>query len=817
MKKIKPIITNLKKYRCNMFYRARFTYTRYYKKLSINENEILLEAFNGANINGNVYYLLLELCKNEDYKNYIKYISLKKNSPIIETYKEILGKWLNETELSKVKIVIRNSKEYCKVLAEAKYLINNVSFPTYFMRKPEQIYLNTWHGTPLKGLGRNIKDDPISIGNVQRNFMHATHLLFPNEYTFDIMRKDYMIEKFYNGKYILTGYPKNDIFFNKKIKKRIQNELNINDKKVIIYMPTWRDKEVGDKNNKQVCYIMHALYEMEKRLPSNMVVYVKLHHLTSGQINLDCFDKIREFPEEYETYEILNIADCLVTDYSSVMFDFANTNNKIILYYYDKEQYVNGRSMYFNIEDLPFSKTDDVKELCEEIKKVEKYDDYGEVRNKFCNYDSEYSSKKICEYIIKGKADKSMKIIDGETYHNNKENVLIFAGELQKNGITTSLKSLLNYVNLNEKNYILTFYKSKTEANKLEINEFNNKVDYFPMSGQKNLSFTDAIYQYLYFKLNINTKLIKKHINKIFKNEIERCFPKMKFDYAIHYTGYERQAMNLLGNMNSERIIYTHNNLIEENRTKKNIHVNSLKKAYEDYDKIIIVRESMRSEISNNIKKADLSKVFVIHNLNDIEGIRKKGNYEVKFDKDTYCNYEVEKLKEILDDENVIKFVNVARYSKEKGMERLIKAFQTYHNEHEKSYLIIIGGYGKNFENIKDIVDNQGVENVIIIKSLSNPYAIINRCDLFILASYYEGLPMTIMEALILNKPVVSTNITGPREFLKNGYGYLVENSEEGILEGMKKYTETGLKKLKKFDADDFNKEALKELYNVIK
>ena len=201
-----------------MFYRARFTYTRYYKKLSINENEILLEAFNGANINGNVYYLLLELCKNEDYKNYIKYISLKKNSPIIETYKEILGKWLNETELSKVKIVIRNSKEYCKVLAEAKYLINNVSFPTYFMRKPEQIYLNTWHGTPLKGLGRNIKDDPISIGNVQRNFMHATHLLFPNEYTFDIMRKDYMIEKFYNGKYILTGYPKNDIFFKKYFK-----------------------------------------------------------------------------------------------------------------------------------------------------------------------------------------------------------------------------------------------------------------------------------------------------------------------------------------------------------------------------------------------------------------------------------------------------------------------------------------------------------------------------------------------------------------------------------------------------------------------
>lgn len=817
MKRIRPIVKNLKKYKCNMFYRARFIYTKYYKKSRINEDEILLESFNGANINGNVYYLLLELCKNEDYKNYTKYIALKKDSSVIDTYKEILKKSLNETELSKVKIVIRNSKEYCKALAEAKYLINNVSFPTYFMRKPEQIYLNTWHGTPLKGLGRNIKDNPISIGNVQRNFMHATHLLFPNEYTFDIIRKDYMIEKFYNGKYILAGYPKNDIFFNKKMKEIVRNALNINDKKVIVYMPTWRDKEVGDNNNKQVCYIIHALYEMEKRLPINTVVYVKLHHLTKGQINLNCFEKIKEFPEEYETYEILNIADCLVTDYSSVMFDFANTNNKIILYCYDKEQYVNGRSMYFNIEELPFPKTDDIKELCEEIKNIDKYENYDKVRNKFCNYDSQYSSKKICEYLIKGKTDKSIKIINGEDYHNNKENVLIFVGELQKNGITTSLKSLLNYVDLNEKNYILTFYKSKTEINKLEINEFSNKIDYFPMTGQKNLSFSDAIYQYLYFKLNINTKLVKKHIDKIFKNEIERCFPKMQFDYAIHYTGYERQAMNLIGNMDSERIIYTHNNLIEENRTKKNIHVNSLKKAYEEYNKIIIIRESMREEISKNIRKADLNKICVVHNLNDVEGIREKGNYEVKFDKDTYCNYEIDKVKEVLDNKNIIKFVNVARYSKEKGMERLIKAFQEYHNENKDSFLIIIGGYGKNFENIKNIVENQEVENVIIIKSLSNPYAIIKKCNLFILASYYEGLPMTIMEALILNKPVVSTNITGPREFLEEGYGYLVKNSEEGILEGMKKYKETGLKELKKFDADNFNKEALKELHNVIK
>ena len=107
-------------------------------------------------------------------------------------------------------------------------------------------------------------------------------------------------------------------------------------------------------------------------------------------------------------------------------------------------------------------------------------------------------------------------------------------------------------------------------------------------------------------------------------------------------------------------------------------------------------------------------------------------------------------------------------------------------------------------------------ENIIIIKSISNPYPILNKCNLFILSSHYEGLPMTIMEALILDKPVVSTDITGPREFLEDGYGYLVEDSEKGILEGMQQFAKGTLKTLKKFNAIEFNKKALKEFNNII-
>ena len=83
------------------------------------------------------------------------------------------------------------------------------------------------------------------------------------------------------------------------------------------------------------------------------------------------------------------------------------------------------------------------------------------------------------------------------------------------------------------------------------------------------------------------------------------------------------------------------------------------------------------------------------------------------------------------------------------------------------------------------------------------------------MSSYYEGLPMSIMEALILNKPVVCTDIQGPREFLSQGYGYLVDDSSEGVYKGFMDSYEKNLN-LKHFDSNDFNRQALQEFYDTI-
>lgn len=813
-KVLKSATSSIKYFFKQPFYRARFMYVYYRKRISLDDKAIIFESFSGDDMTGNPFYLLMEACTNEKYKDFTKYVAVKKSD--MDGDKKVLGLLEHYGILDKVKIVILSSAKYCKILASAKYIVDNVSLPTYFVKREGQVYLNTWHGTPLKGLGRSIKDNPNSIGNVQRNFLMADYLLYPNKYSFEHIKRDYMLDNFYKGKYVLSGYPCNSAFFNKARRDEIRHNLELTNKKVVVYMPTWRGVGTGNCVDKHIYYLMHFLYELESRLNEDIVVYVKLHHLAMSSITLDDFEKIKPFPNEFETYDFLSIADCLITDYSSVMFDFLNTDKKVLLYTYDKEEYMAGRSVYTDIEDLPFQSFDVPKKLCDVLNgDLSTANDYAQAKNTFCSYDSEYSAKDLLALLIDGKASEKMEIIPGEKYHNNKENVLIFAGELAKNGITTALKSLLSNVDTNKRNYILTFYTKKTQKNKLVLNDFSEEISYIPIQGAKNLDFLGALCQFLYFKLNVNTAFINKHIELNSKREIERCYPSIHFDYAIHYTGYERHIIHIFNAMDAKTAIYTHNDLLSERKTKNNIHVPSLKKAYSQFDRIVIIRDSMREEIKKNIKGVNDNKIVVAHNFNDIKNIKSKSKLEPEFNEDTYSNVSIDVLKNILNKKDAVKFIDIARYSYEKGLDQLIYAFQKFHNENCNSYLIIVGGDGRMFEEIKEIAESPNVKNVVIIKSVSNPYPILNKCDCFVLSSHYEGLPMTIMEALILDKKVISTNIPGPSEFLMQGYGYLVDDSVDGVLKGMKEYVSTGLNSLTKFDAEKFNENALEEFNRI--
>ena len=115
---------------------------------------------------------------------------------------------------------------------------------------------------------------------------------------------------------------------------------------------------------------------LEENLPEDTLLFVKLHYVVKDSIDLSKYKKVKTFPTEYETYEFLSIADCLITDYSSVMFDYANLEKKVILYAYDEEDYMNGRSVYTSIHDTPFSIARTEEEVIDEINKLDIYKSY---------------------------------------------------------------------------------------------------------------------------------------------------------------------------------------------------------------------------------------------------------------------------------------------------------------------------------------------------------------------------------------------------------------------------------------------------------
>ena len=224
IKKIKNAIRNA---------RANNEYLKYYDA-PIDDKAILLEAAQGKHTDGNIFAFLRCVEENPRWQYLTPYVVITRES------KAEAQKKFARYGFRRAKLVVRNSTEYMKILATAKYLITDNSFPPYFIKKLGQIYLNTWHGTPLKRLGRADITNSTSIGNVQKNFLTADYLLQPNSYTKEVMMKDYMVDRVYGGRVVVADYPRNDVLFTKPLEVELRTKFNPNGKKIIAYMPTWR-------------------------------------------------------------------------------------------------------------------------------------------------------------------------------------------------------------------------------------------------------------------------------------------------------------------------------------------------------------------------------------------------------------------------------------------------------------------------------------------------------------------------------------------------------------------------------------------------
>ncbi len=788
------------------YWRAKCDYIKYYEALPIDEKVILLESQSATKIDGNIYAILKYISSDEKYADYKIYLSSWGR------YMKKIRSILKSAEIENVELVLYASDEYMRLLASAKYLINDATFPSYYIKKEGQIYLNTWHGTPLKAMGRSVHND-VFFGNVQKNLVCSDYLLYPNVFTKDVMIRDYMLENISSGSYVLGGYPRNEAFFNNEARDALREQLGLSEMHVYAYMPTWRgtvDKIGYGRND---VYLMYFLYELDRLMNDDEVLYINIHPMAvhaKNDVEIKSLKHIKKFPEKYETYEFLNIADALVTDYSSVFFDFACTRRKIVLFPYDKEEYLEKRGMYLDMDELPFPQVFNIPDLLSELRSEEAYD-YSKFVDEFCPFDNINASQQLCDRVILG-IDTGVAV--EKIPDNGKENVLIYAGNLAKNGITASLRSLTNSLDLDKRNYYISFCQGKAKKNAAQLATFNEKVSFFAVAENFNLTIYDRVVRKLFNKNVISAKTYMRYQENRVKQNIKRAYGTSRFNMTIQFCGYEREFILMYSAFEGKNAIWVHNDMIAEIESKGNQRLDILQYAYNSYDKVVTVSDDIVASTVEISGKED--NLLTVKNTIDYKTILARSEVPIQLDWATKCSVSRERFEEIMGSD-CKKVINIGRFSVEKGHDRLVDAFYKVWKDSPDTRLIIMGGYSSNktFEKLKEKVNELGLtDNVILILSVSNPYPILKACDYFILSSFFEGFGLVLAEADILGKPVVSTDIVGPRGFMKKYGGTLVENSEEGVYNGLKMLLNDEIKPMN-IDYDAYNVECVEEFEKI--
>lgn len=761
--------------------KTRLWFSIYYGKhlnSKIKDNHVFIESRSGADLAGNILCITKELYENPEYKHLKLCISAKPFKA------DDVKAMLNQYGIKKIKFVRAESLRYYKHLSQSKYLVNDTSFPRRFIKKEGQIILNTWHGTPLKNMGRDVENEVYNMGNVMRNLVFSDFLVFPNEYMKEKMVNAYMLKNLCKATILNEGYPRNSVFFNTDRRLELRREFGVDDKQIIVYMPTWRGKVNSFDTERVIHETTRFLEDMDKRLNDNQLMYVKYHPLMKLEFEDDAYKHIKAFPTGYEYYEILNMADTLVTDYSSVFYDFANSRQKIILYTYDKEEYFRDRGVYVSLDEFPFPQATTVDELVEAINAPKDYDD-TEFIKKYCTYDSPDAVKRICQRVFLDKpVTNEEKLIP-----NGKKNVLIYAGDMNKNGITTALLSVLENIDLNRYNYYISFRERNLRADPSRTSVLPMEVGVIPISSEMFFDFKSAHAYKTFTKKGRGEKTLAK----AYAREIKRHFYGLKFDHVIHFNGYENNIQGMLTQFDARKTIFVHNDMVQEIETKRNQNLYLLRWAYNSADNVIVVSEDIVESTAQISGRRD--NIKVISNFHNHDSVVIKGDMPLEFQKDTeiFCPHP-DGVNHILNSKGM-KFITIGRFSPEKGHFRLIDAFEAFHKNYPESKLIIIGGLGALYgKTVQKVRMTDCWEDIVLIKSMKNPMPILKRCNLFILSSIYEGLGLVMLEADSLGIPVFSTDVHGPSNFLKQYGGYLVEDSTEGILQGMYDYADGKIK-----------------------
>lgn len=388
-----PYWRNLWKKRTKSLYPALFRRVAKFPR----KNIVLFESFFGQQYSDNPR-AIYEYMK-EHHPEYKLIWNVKKG------YEEVFKR-------ENVPYVIKYSYKGLWQWARAKYWVNNSRWPLWLPKPKGTYYIQTWHGTPLKTLGADIEHitmPGMTLENYHKQFTEEArkwdYCVAPNNYSSEIFKRAFEVQ----GTMINSGYPRNDILYQKnnpETIEKIKEKLNIpKNKKVILYAPTWRDNEYK-KIDHYTFNLKLDLDLMKEKFSDDAVLLMRMHYLIAEQMDLTGYEDFAIDVSAYEDIrELYLVSDCLITDYSSVLFDYANLKRPMVFYAYDMDDYANEiRGFYFDFEkEAPGPIVKDMNHLIPAVEEALSYDGndpYPEFYNRFCEWEDGHASERVVNNFL---------------------------------------------------------------------------------------------------------------------------------------------------------------------------------------------------------------------------------------------------------------------------------------------------------------------------------------------------------------------------------------------------------------------------------
>lgn len=269
----------------------------------------------------------------------------------------------------RAEVVKADSFKYFITALKAKVWITNSSMERGLdFKKRATICFNTWHGTPIKVMGIDIKDENQSFKS--KVLVRADIMLAQSQYDIDIFSHAFQLPI---SCFRMTGLPRNDVLANytQYDVDSIKEKLGIDkDKVVLLYTPTFREYTKGT-SNEVILDVPMDLKRWQKKLGDKYVVLFRAHYEVAKHMKVDGYPVFLDMSFYPDLNELMIVADALISDYSSIYFDFSVTHKPMYCFAYDYDEYMANRGMYLNLKDeLPCEIHQNEDSLVEELLKI---------------------------------------------------------------------------------------------------------------------------------------------------------------------------------------------------------------------------------------------------------------------------------------------------------------------------------------------------------------------------------------------------------------------------------------------------------------